>query len=450
MQDPRAVVRPAAGRRRALFAVLVIVFIDLLGFGVVIPILPFYVRDFGASDVVYGLLAASYSLMQFVFAPLLGQLSDSRGRRPVLMISLAANAVAWTVFGLGGEVAATAGTTAGLATLFLARMLAGAMGGNIATAQAYIADVTPADRRAGALGLVGAAFGLGFVFGPALGSVLASDGAVAGAAAVFPEFLPATRFSLPSFGAALLSLVAFTATWAFLPEPDRRAGPARRPRVIGQFVEAFRDATLRPLVAAFLVASVAFSGIQIAFIPYVADVYGYDASQAGLLLTYVGALAVFNQGVLVGRLARRVPARRLAIAGAVLLVVALGAFPFSPEIGRAFLGDVRILGFGPRVVALLGALTLLSLGNSLLTVALTTLVSLAASADRQGSAFGVTQGAGSLGRTVGPPIMTALYAVVVYWSPFVLGALLTVGIVALLTTVTVAEVPVGDPAESVD
>ncbi|WP_415378725.1 MFS transporter [Halosimplex sp. TS25] len=450
MQDPRAVVRPAASGRRALFAVLAIVFIDLLGFGVVIPILPFYVRDFGASDVVYGLLAASYSLMQFVFAPLLGQLSDSRGRRPILMISLAANAVAWTVFGLGGEVGAVAGTTAGLATLFLARMLAGAMGGNIATAQAYIADVTPADRRAGALGLVGAAFGLGFVFGPALGSVLASDTVVAGADAVFPQFLPATRFSLPSFGAALLSLVAFVATAAFLPEPDRRAGPARRPRVIGEFVDAFRDATLRPLVAAFLVASIAFSGIQIAFIPYVADVYGYDASQAGLLLTYVGALAVFNQGVLVGRLARRVPARRLAIAGALLLVVALGAFPFSPEIGRAFLGEVRLFGFGPRVVALLGALTLLSLGNSLLTVALTTLVSLAASADRQGSAFGVTQGAGSLGRTVGPPIMTALYAVVVYWSPFVLGALLTVGIVALLTTVTVAGGPVGDSAESID
>ncbi|ELZ27665.1 major facilitator superfamily protein [Halosimplex carlsbadense 2-9-1] len=444
MQDPRAVGSSLGGRRRPLLAILAIVFVDLLGFGIVIPILPFYVRDLGGTDVVYGLLAASYSLMQFVFAPLLGQLSDARGRRPVLMLSLSANTVAWVVFGLGGEVEAVAGTTAALATLFLARMLAGAMGGNIATAQAYIADVTPAERRAGALGLVGAAFGLGFVFGPALGSVLASDGVVAAGTAVFPDFVPATRFSLPSFGAAVLSFVAFLGTWAFLPEPDRHAGTGGRPRIVGQFVDAFRDATLAPLVGAFLVASVAFSGIQVAFIPFVADVYGYDASQAGLLLTYVGALAVVNQGVLVGRLSRVVPARRLAVAGAALLVVALAAFPFSPEIGRALLGERAILGFGPRVIALLGALTLLSLGNSLLNVSLTTLVSLAASADRQGGAFGVTQGAGSLGRTVGPPIMTALYAVVVYWSPFVLGAVLTLGIVAVLTTVRV----VGDPAEA--
>jgi len=450
VQDPRAVGASVAGRRRPLLAILAIVFVDLLGFGIVIPILPFYVRDLGGTDVVYGLLAASYSLMQFVFAPLLGQLSDARGRRPVLMLSLAANTVAWVVFGLGGEVEAVAGTTAALATLFLARMLAGAMGGNIATAQAYIADVTPAERRAGALGLVGAAFGLGFVFGPALGSVLASDGVVAAGAAVFPDFVPATRFSLPSFGAAVLSFVAFLGTWLFLPEPDRHAGTGGRPRIVGQFVDAFRDATLAPLVGAFLVASIAFSGIQVAFIPFVADVYGYDASQAGLLLTYVGALAVVNQGVLVGRLARVVPARRLAVAGAALLVVALAAFPFSPEIGRALLGERAILGFGPRVIALLGALTLLSLGNSLLNVSLTTLVSLAASADRQGGAFGVTQGAGSLGRTVGPPVMTALYAVVVYWSPFVLGAVLTLGIVAVLTTVRVVDDPAEAPVERTD
>jgi fucose permease len=168
------------------------------------------------------------------------------------------------------------------------------------------------------------------------------------------------------------------------------------------------------------------------------------------LLTYVGALAVVNQGVVVGRLARTVPARRLAVAGAALLVVALAVFPFSPEIGRALLGERAVAGFGPRVLALLGALTLLSLGNSLLNVALTTLVSLAASEEAQGSAFGVTQGAGSLGRTVGPPVMTALYAVVVYWSPFVLGAVLTAGIVVVLATVRVADDPVADSAGGVD
>ncbi|MEF8852878.1 MAG: MFS transporter [Haloarculaceae archaeon] len=130
------------------------------------------------------------------------------------------------------------------------------------------------------------------------------------------SFVPATQFSLPSFGAAAFSLVAFGATWAFLPEPDRQAGPARRPRIVGGFVDAARDATLRPLVVAFFVASVAFSGVQIAFVPFVADVYGYDASQAGLLLTYVGVLGVLNQGVVVGRVAQRVSAKRMALVGA--------------------------------------------------------------------------------------------------------------------------------------
>jgi len=439
VQDPRAAVTGQVSSRRALLTVFIIVFIDLLGFGIVIPILPFYVRDLGGSDVVYGLLAASYSLMQFLSAPVLGGISDSRGRRPVLMVTLLGNAVAWTVFGLGGEAELLFGTAGALGTLFAARMLAGAMGGNLATAQAYIADVTPVERRAGALGLIGAAFGLGFVFGPALGSVLASDSAVRLAQGILPSFVPATRFSLPSFGAAAFSVVAFVATWAFLPEPERQAGPARRPRIVGQFVDAARDATLRPLVLAFLVASVAFSGIQIAFIPYVADVYGYDAAQAGLLLTYVGALGVLNQGVVVGRLARRISSKRMALLGAGLLVVALAAFPFSPEIGRFLLGEFTLAGIRARVLALLGALTLLSAGNSFLNVALTTLVSTAASAESQGSAFGVTQGAGSLGRTVGPPFMTALYAFVVYWSPFVVGAVLTVGIVALLATLRVGD-----------
>jgi MFS family permease len=419
------------GGRRALATVVGIVFLDLLGFGIVIPILPFYVRSFGASDVVYGLLAASYSLMQFVAAPYLGRLSDERGRRPVLMLSLLANAVAWTVFGLAGELETAIGTTAAIATLFAARMLAGAMGGNIAAAQAYIADVTPPERRAGALGLIGAAFGLGFVFGPAFGSVLASDPVVGAAGRVLPDVIPATRFSLPSFGAAAFSIVAFLAAAAFLKEPDRTRSSAAKVGLVGQFRTALASATLRPLVIASLVASIAFSGVQVIFIPFVADIYGFDASGAGLLLTYIGALGVVNQGVVVGRLSRRYRDLSLAVAGAVLLVAALALLPFSPAVGALLLGDLTLAGVDAATIALLGVLALLSTGNGLLNVALSTLVSRSASEDEQGAAFGVTQGAGSLGRTVGPPFMAALY-VTAYWSPFALGAVLTVGIVALL------------------
>ncbi|WP_101295152.1 MFS transporter [Halegenticoccus soli] len=437
MSAPEAATATTAARtsRRALLTVVAVVFIDLLGFGVVIPILPFYVRSFGVSDVYIGLLAASYSLAQFLFAPLFGRLSDRRGRRPVITLSLAGSAVAWIVFGFAAEVSAFFGLTAGLAALFLSRTLAGAMGGNLAAAQAYVADITPPERRAGALGLVGASFGLGFVFGPAIGGLFASEPVVAAADRLFPAFVPATTFSLPSFAAAGLSLLSLGFAAAFLVEPERRHGPDARTTFVEGFAAALRDANLRGLVAAFFLASVAFSGIQVMFIPYAADVYGYDATQTAFLLTYVGVLGVINQGVLVGRLSRRYGEQRVAVAGAATLLVALAGLPFSPFVGRLLPPLSSILAPLPflsrELLALLVALALLSLGNGLLNVALSTLVSTAASADAQGSAFGVTQGAGSLGRTVGPPAMAALY-VAAYWSPFVSGAVLVVPIVAIL------------------
>lgn len=429
----------ATDRRRALWTVVFVVFLDLLGFGVVIPVLPFYVRSFGVGDTFIGLLAASYSLMQFLFAPLLGRLSDERGRRPVIMLSLAGSVVAWTVFGLAAEFAAF-GLTAAVAVLFGSRMVAGAMGGNIATAQAYIADVTPVERRAGALGLIGASFSLGFVFGPALGGLFASDPVVAAARDVLPAAVPTTRFSLPSFAAAGLSLLSLACAALFLPEPDRTRGPPHRETLVSQFLDALSDRTLSPLVVSFFVVSVALSGFQVMFIPYVADSYGYDASQAALLLTFIGVLGVLNQGLLVGRLARRYRDASIALVGALLLAVSFVVLPFAPELG-AF---VPAVGGPPwltdAVLALLLSLAVLSLGNSLLNVALTTLVSKSAGAERQGSAFGVTQGAGSLGRTVGPPIMAAMYAFFVYWSPFVAGALLLVVVIALLVGIARAGV----------
>ncbi|SDL95517.1 Predicted arabinose efflux permease, MFS family [Halogranum gelatinilyticum] len=424
-----------ASRRRALATVIGVVFIDLLGFGIVIPILPFYVRSFLVSDVFIGLLAASYSLMQFLFAPFLGRLSDERGRRPVLMLSLLGSAIAWTVFGLAGQVSDALTLTAGLAVLFVSRMVAGAMGGNIATAQAYIADITPPERRAGALGLIGASFSLGFIFGPAVGGVLASDAVVTAAREIFPAFIPATRFSLPSFAAATLSLLALAAAAAFLPEPERERGVAARRSLVGQFADALRDSGLRGLVVAYFLVSVAFSGIQVMFIPFAADIYGYNATQTAFLLTYIGVLGVINQGVVVGRLSRVVSEPRIAIMGASLLLVALAAIPFSPELGTLLPAVGGPAYLTRELLALLVVLATLSLGNGLLNVALSTLVSTSASADKQGSAFGVTQGAGSLGRTVGPPTMAALYAAVTYWSPFVAGAVLVIPILAILFTI---------------
>lgn len=425
---PRAVRNP----RRALAVVVGVVFIDLLGFGVVIPILPYYVRSFGVSDVYIGLLAASYSLLQFAAAPYLGRLSDERGRRPVMMLSLVGSVVAWTVFGMAQQVGEAAGVVAGVAVLFCSRMVAGAMGGNIAAANAYVADITPAERRAGALGLLGASFSLGFIFGPALGGLAASERVVTVASDLFPGFVPATQYSLPSFLAAFLSLASLGFAALFLEEPARQRGVGDRRTIVQQFRAALTDPSLRGLVVAFFLVSVAFSGIQVMFIPFAADFYGYGATQVALFLTYVGVLGALNQGVLVGRLSRVVPPARLAVVGAAGLFGALSMLPFSRELGRTLLPDLPGPAWlTPELGWLLLVGALLSLGNGLLGVSLSTLVSTGASAQTQGSAFGVTQGAGSLGRTVGPPLMAALY-VLAYWSPFVAGAVVVVPVAALL------------------
>ncbi len=431
MSAPEAATATVHHPRRALAIVVLLVFVDLVGFGIIIPILPFYVRSFGVSDVAIGLLAASYSLMQFLFAPMLGRLSDQRGRRPVLMLSFAGSTVAWVAFGLAGSVAASGGLALGLAVLFGARMVAGAMGGNLAAANAYVADITPVDRRASALGLLGASFSLGFIFGPAIGGVFASDPVVAAAGAVLPAAVPATVFSLPSYAAAGLSLVSFVGAGVFLPEPDRKRTAAQRTTLVGQFLSALRDADLRGLVISFFITSVAFSGVTVMFIPFVADVYGYDATGAALLMTFVGFVGAFNQGVLVGRLARRLRPARLAVYGGTILTIALGAIPYTPMLGRALPvtpGPEWVTG---ELLALLFFLGLLSLGFGILNISLSTLVSIGASTETQGTAFGVTQGAGSLGRTVGPPVMAALYVIAVPW-PFLVGAALVVPVLVIL------------------
>jgi MFS family permease len=260
---------------------------------------------------------------------------------------------------------------------------------------------------------------------------MASDAVVGAARGLLPGFVPATRFSLPSFAAAALSFAAFAAAAVVLNEPDRERGPARRVTFVSQFREALADAAIRPLVLGFFLASFAFAGVQVMFIPLIADFFGYDATAAALFLTYIGVLGTVNQGVLIGRLSRRFGALRVTLAGTASLCAALVVVALSPTLA----GLVPPLGgpawlTGPLVV-LLGFGALASFGNGALTVGLATLVSERTPADAQGTAFGVTQGAASLGRTVGPPLAAGAY-VLVYWSPFVAGALVLLPVAVML------------------
>ncbi|SFR44939.1 MFS transporter [Halogeometricum limi] len=438
--------------RRALAVVFVIVFVDLLGFGILIPVIPLYALSFGATEFVGSLLIASYSAMQFLAAPFLGRLSDTRGRRPVLLLSLTGSVLAWTLFGLAGS----------LAVLFFARMLAGAMGGNIATAQAYIADVTPPEERARGLGLLGAAFGLGFIFGPAMGGFFASDAVVTAAQSVFPAWLPATEFSLPSFAAAAITASNLVAAYFLLPEsrPPEARGESRaeeRESRVAELLAALRTPALGTLVVAFFLVSFAFSALESQFIFLTNEQYGYGATENALLLTYFGVVIAVVQGGLIGPLTDRYGEYRVAIAGAAIQVFTLAAVPFAPKIGSYLPAVGPLLPVGPTLPAAIVALALvvtpLAFGNAITNVSLNTLVSRSATADDQGGAFGLTQSAGSLARTFGPALAGLLYTGVDFWAPFVLGGALMIPIVALLLRLD-ASLLVGQgesrDAESVD
>lgn len=429
---------PVENPRRALATVFFIVFVDLLGFGILIPIIPLYVRDFGASEFVVGLLVAAYSLFQFVGAPLLGKLSDERGRRPVLLVSLAGSTIAWTLFGLAQA----------LWVLFLARIVAGLMGGNIATAQAYVADITDSDDRAKGLGLLGAAFGLGFVFGPALGGVFSDPAIVRTVDGVLPAVVPIDQFSLPSFVAAAVTALNLVVAFFVLPETRKKGDSTDERSRLQRLREALADPAIGGLVVAFFLFSLAFSGMTSMFVLLTQDQYGYGPTANGYLLAYVGIVIVIVQGGLVGRLAERYGEVRLAIAGVVLELFALTTLPFAPVLGSVVptVGPLVPVGpvFDSDVLALVVVMTALSVGNGFANVALNTLVSRAASADQQGGAFGLTQSAGSLARTGGPIVAGALYSAVAYWLPFVAGGLLMLPILGVLLSgsFTAEEVPV--------
>ncbi|MGA9400091.1 MFS transporter [Haladaptatus sp.] len=417
------------GFNKALATVFAIVFVDLLGFGILIPIIPLYAEHFGANEFVVGLLLASYSLMQFLFAPVLGRLSDERGRRPILLLSLFGSVVAWTLFGVADS----------LLFLFAARILAGVMGGNIATAQAYVADITPPEDRAKGLGLIGAAFGLGFVFGPALGGIFSSDAVLSFARTSLPAFVPITQFSLPSFVAAVICGVNLVVAAVVLPETRERQEESDdetpshdRESRLKRLARAFSNPELAGLIASFFLLSLAFSSMESMFVLFTDQQYGFGPEMNGFVLAYVGVVIAIVQGGLVGRLTKRYGERTLALVGVGLELVTLSSLPFSPVIG-SYLPSIGPISGG--LFVLLFILMPLAAGNGFANVSLTTLVSKSATEDTQGGAFGLTQSAGSIARAVGPIVAGALYAAVAYWLPFVLGGLLMLPIgYVLLTT----------------
>jgi MFS family permease len=374
--------QPGAGRS-PLLILFVVVFLDLLGFGIVIPILPYYAKEYGADARTLGLLLAIYSAMQLVFAPVWGRLSDERGRRPILVATILGQAASLVVLGFAPS----------LAWLFVGRALAGICGANLSTAAAYIADVTPEEGRARGMGVIGAGFGLGFIFGPALGGLLAHWG-----------------HGTPMFAAAGLSLAAGLFAWARLPEPrlareERRLHRRRLDRAA--LAEALGDARTRIAVLLFFVLTLAATQTETAFALFVQARHGWGAREAGLLLALAGLVMAGVQGGLIGPLTRRFGEPRLVALGALALALALVGLATVPR------------------AALLQPLALLGVGMGLTHPSLQSLASRGAAPGRQGATMGVYQSAGSLARIAGPPIGGWLYDVRGIGVPFLAAAALS-------------------------
>jgi multidrug resistance protein len=353
--------RSGSSARSPLGVLFLTVFIDLMGFGIVIPLLPIYAESMHATPFTAGVLIAVYSLMQLLFAPVWGRISDRVGRRPVLLVSLAGSAASYVLLAGAGS----------LGTLFLARVLAGAAGANIPVAQAYIADVTPASERARGMGLIGAAFGLGMVIGPAIGGGLSLLG---------PR--------VPECFAAALCLVNLLAATRRLPESlpptARRRASFRHPLS----PVALREATARPgavaLLGTFFLLTAAFAVLEGTF-SLAAAHRGYSSTQVDALWLYMGVVAVVVQGWLVGRLTQRVPERLLIVAGTLAVTIGLFWIPFA----------------GPAS-ALLAALGLVVGGQGLASPSLSSLISKTVAAHAHGEVLGVSQSLSAAARVLGP------------------------------------------------
>jgi MFS transporter, DHA1 family, tetracycline resistance protein len=385
-----------AKSRSPLVIIFITIFIDLIGFGIVIPVLPLYAKDYHASETVIGLMLASYSVMQFIFAPILGRLSDRVGRRPVLLLSLIGTSLGFLLMGFAHRLpfgVALFGLSPVVVWLFLARILDGISGGNISTAQAYIADVTPPAERAKGMGLIGAAFGMGFIFGPAIGGLMSS-------------FSP----EAPFFFAAGLAALNATALYFLLPEslaPEHRH-EARHRAGLQEILEQAGSWQLKAVFATYFFATVAFAMLTATFALFASHRFQFDTRHTGYLFTYVGVLGAVIQGGLLGKLVKVFGEKPLAVVGTLIFSAALFTLPLAMSLPMLLLASTGN-----------------AIGNSLVTPTLNSLASKSAAPAFQGRMLGTMASVASFARIIGPvlggfllgrdPDTDPFYGKTVYW-----------------------------------
>jgi DHA1 family tetracycline resistance protein-like MFS transporter len=379
---------------RPLVIIFLTIFVNLVGFGIIIPLLPFYAETFGASPLVIGLLFAVFSACQLVAAPALGDLSDKYGRRPILVFSLAGTVISFVMLAMAHSIA----------MLFLARIVDGLSGGNISTARAYVADVTEPKDRARAYGLIGAAFGLGFIMGPALSGVLAKY-----------------SYTAPVWAAAAITLVAALMAWLWLPETVHRAA-AGTGMPFRNVAEMMRRPGLRRMLWIDFIYWFAFAIFQTTFALFVAQRFGFDVSQTGYFFAAFGVLGAVIQGVAIRPIVRRLGDKPTFILGVACAAVGLVGATFAHTVVLFTIALIPMafgIGFGHPTVS--------------------SLVSRAGRNDEQGRVQGAAGAMESLGRAIGPVWGNAALARFGEGMPYLSAAVCLLLTLVLSATYTVTD-----------
>jgi MFS family permease len=377
----------AAPARRGLVVLFSVVIVDLIGFGIVMPALPFWAREFGADATTLGLLMSSYAVAQFICAPLWGRLSDRVGRRPVLLGTIAGTAAAMLAVGLAPS----------LAWLFAARIAAGAFAANVSVAAAYISDVTAPEERTRWMGMLGASFGVGFVLGPAIGGLLQPFG-----------------HAVPMLVAGGLAALNWLFALARLREPERHAAGAM---AAGGRLGVLRDPVVRRITLANLLFSLAVTQLETLFAFFMMDRFAWDMRGVGFVLAGMAVVMGGIQGGGMKALSARFPERSLVVGGMLLLAIGFGGVPLP--------GSVPLLML---------PLLLAAAGRAIAQPALLSLASQAARPDQRGLVMGAFQSSASLARIFGPTLGGLLYDVAVpapFWMASTLLLVVALGARAL-------------------
>ncbi|AZZ35699.1 MFS transporter [Bdellovibrio sp. qaytius] len=381
--------------KKPLIVIFFTVFIYLLGFGMIIPVLPLLSTHYGASAWEAGLLMSSYSLMQFIFAPFWGKLSDRYGRRPILMYCLLGEVISYLVLA----------TSRSLEMLFVARIMTGFFGASISTASAYVSDVTTPENRSKGMALIGAAFGLGFLFGPAIG----------GGLTVFAEKISTDMgfiASFSSYGVAVLCLFTFIFAYFNLTESISAETRAKNSEIkrhrFAHLTRYFKMPVVSPLITSFALTTISMAMMEATLVLFMKERYNWSIKEVSFGFAYIGIIIVFTQGYLVRKLIPRFGEKNLLRVG--LFSMALG---FT---GIGLVSSIPMMGV---------VMTFVSLGSGLTNPSILGSISLLVPPDEQGVALGTTQSLSALGRVIGPAVGGFLFQSAAINSPFILAGGLT-------------------------